>query len=36
MATISNNSDQDERTVYIRNLDEKVTEDLLHELFIQV
>lgn len=29
-------SDVDERTIYVRGLDEKVTKELLEELFIQV
>ena len=32
----STTNESDERTVYIRNLHENVTEDLLRELFIQV
>lgn len=34
MSNIFNN--EDERTVYVRNLDEQVTKELLEELFAQV
>jgi hypothetical protein len=33
---MSQGGDLNERTVYVRDLDERVTEPLLHELFIQV
>lgn len=36
MASNLNVNEQDERTVYVRNLDDRVTQDLLKELFIQV
>lgn len=32
----SNNSDEDDRTVFVGNLSEKVTDELLYELFLQV
>lgn len=32
----SNNSDEYDRTVFVGNLSEKVTDELLYELFLQV